>query len=147
MLKTDKAPKSDEQYFELVRQFPLRPIRSREQLRHASAMASRLVVMRRRTRPVKDYLAVLSRLIKEYEDRTVPYDGLPEHEMLEMLIREKGVSQEDVAKATGIANSTLSNVLHRKRALTRDHVERLCAYFHVGPGAFIGPRPRSRRTP
>jgi antitoxin component HigA of HigAB toxin-antitoxin module len=45
-----------------------------------------------------------------------------------------------VANATGIANSTLSNVLHGKRTLTRDHIERLCGYFRVGPDAFMAVR-------
>ena len=34
--------------------------------------------------------------------------------------------------------STLSNVLHGKRHLTRDHIRRLAKHFEVDPGVFHG---------
>jgi HTH-type transcriptional regulator/antitoxin HigA len=41
-----------------------------------------------------------------------------------------------VAKEAGIAESTISEVLARKRRLNRSQIGKLARYFHVEPGAF-----------
>ena len=58
--------------------------------------------------------------------------------MLESLLTDRSQTQLQVAAATGIANSTLSNVLHGKRQLTRNHIRRLAKHFQVDPGVFRG---------
>ena len=67
--------------------------------------------------------------------------------VLQALETEAGIGEHaslvsrDVALATRvmrIANSTLSNVLHGKRQLTRDHIRRLAKHFKVDPGIFHG---------
>ena len=58
--------------------------------------------------------------------------------ILESLLRDRSQTQLQVAAATGIANSTLSNVLHGKRQLTRDHIRRLAKHFNVNPTVFHG---------
>ena len=56
--------------------------------------------------------------------------------LLESLLTDRGQTQLQVAAATDIANSTLSNVLHGKRQRTRDHIRRLVKHFKVDPGVF-----------
>jgi HTH-type transcriptional regulator / antitoxin HigA len=70
-----------------------------------------------------------------------PKPGQPasDAEVLAFLIQAKGVSQADVAQATRIAESTISEVLAGKRNLNRTHIGRLTHYFHVGPMAFRFP--------
>jgi HTH-type transcriptional regulator/antitoxin HigA len=43
----------------------------------------------------------------------------------------------EVARATKIAESTISEVLSGKRSLNRLHITRLAAYFHVKPEVFF----------
>ena len=50
-------------------------------------------------------------------------------------MKVEGVKQADAARATGIAVSTISEVLAGKRQLSRGHIEKLAAYFHVGVSA------------
>ena len=57
-------------------------------------------------------------------------------EMLRHLIEAKGVSQTEVADATGIAVSTISEVLQGKRTLNRGHIGKLAKYFSVPPDVF-----------
>jgi transcriptional regulator with XRE-family HTH domain len=57
--------------------------------------------------------------------------------MLRHLLEAKGVSQAQAARQTGIAPSTISEILAGTRTLTRGQMEKVCAYFHVGPGVFI----------
>ena len=52
------------------------------------------------------------------------------------LIEAKGVSQTQLSSATGIANSTISEILKGKRFLNRRHVGKLAKYFNVSPGVF-----------
>ena len=57
-------------------------------------------------------------------------------EMPPTLCEEKCVTQQQTAAELGIANSTLSAVVHGKRRFTRDHLRRLSAYFSVPVGTF-----------
>ena len=49
----------------------------------------------------------------------------------------RGVAQAAIAKATGIARSTLSAVLAGRRTLSTANIAALAAYFHVSPSAFM----------
>ncbi len=43
----------------------------------------------------------------------------------------------EVARATGIPRSTITNVLSGRRQISKENVIRLAAYFHVDPGVFL----------
>lgn len=126
-------------YLELVRRFPLRPIRTDPELDRAIAVINQLLDRDDLDSGEDDYLDVLGDLVKSYEDKTnpIPTDDLTDAEMLEHLIEAKGVKQVDVARGAGIAESTLSEVLAGKRKLTRGQVEKLARYFRVEPGVFL----------
>ena len=61
---------------------------------------------------------------------------LPDAELLRHLIDAKGVSQTEVAEGTGIADSTISEVLRGKRFLNRVHIAKLSRYFKVSADVF-----------
>ena len=123
-------------YLALVQSFPLRPIRSEKELDSAIRRIDALLDQKRRTRAEEDYLEVLGNLVECYEAEQYPEQPVSDAAMLRHLIDAKGVPQAEVARAAGIANSTISAVLHGKRSLSRDHIGRLAAYFHVAPGVF-----------
>ena len=125
-------------YFKLVKRFPLRPIRSEEQLKEAietvDALIDRFGTL---DNFEKDYLDVLGDLVEKYESAHDAMDSsIPDHEMLKYLISEKAVTQVEVARSTGIAESTISAVLSGERKLTREHVGRLAKFFGVGARVF-----------
>jgi len=126
-------------YFELIKQFPLRPLRNEKDLDQASKIVDRLAVRKSLDRAERDYLDVLSELIGRFEDQHYEIEPLPDGEMLRFLIEQSGRPQVHLARATGIANSTISAVLSGKRDLTRQQVMKLSAYFHVDPGVFLVP--------
>ncbi len=64
-------------------------------------------------------------------------DDLTDAEMLKHLLEAKDVTQVEVARATGIAESRISEVLSGKRRLTRRQIEKLAVYFHVMPAVFL----------
>jgi HTH-type transcriptional regulator / antitoxin HigA len=123
-------------YLALVQSFPLRPIRSEKGLDSAIRRIDALLDQKRRNRAEEDYLEVLGNLVERYEAERYPEQPVSDAAMLRHLIEAKGVPQTEVARATGIANSTISAVLHGNRTLSREHIGRLAAYFHVAPGVF-----------
>jgi HTH-type transcriptional regulator / antitoxin HigA len=131
-----KAGRKRNPYLDLIRRFPLRPIRSEEQLDEATKVIDSLIDRGDLEPEEKDYLDVLSDLVEDYEQHEHPVRPASDAEMLRHLMEAKQVSQSEVANATGIAVSTISEVLTGKRLLNRSHIGKLARYFHVKPGAF-----------
>jgi HTH-type transcriptional regulator / antitoxin HigA len=140
------ARRVQDAYLDLIRQLPLRPIRSEAELDQATAVLNGLLDRDQLDAAEQDYLDVLGDLIERYEDaaHSIDTSDLTDAEMLAHLIEAKGVKQADAARATGIAFSTISEVLAGKRQLSRRHIEKLAAYFHVGVSAF-GPAGQDER--
>jgi HTH-type transcriptional regulator / antitoxin HigA len=132
---TGRGKKKD-LYLELVLHFPLRPIRSDKDLNAAVKMVDSLLDRKDLALEEADYLEVLGDLIEQYESEAHPIAPVSDVEMLRHLIEAKGVSQTEVSKATGIADSTISEVLRGKRSLNRHHIGKLVKYFHVSPDVF-----------
>lgn len=130
--------RAGDSYLALVREYPLHPIRSDEDLDRAIEVLDSLLA--RKEPPdaqERDYLETLIVLIGLYEDEHVPMPEVSGAEMLHYLLGEHDKTISQVAKDTGIAVSTLSAVLRGKRELNRGHIERLAPYFGVEPGVFL----------
>jgi HTH-type transcriptional regulator/antitoxin HigA len=128
--------RGQDRYLELVRLFPLRPIRTEDELDAATAVIHMLIDQDELSPPEDDYLDVLSDLVEAYEEVHYPMNPAPDADMLQFLLEAKGVTQTQAAKGAGIAESTISEVLSGKRKLTRGQIGKLARYFHVGPGVF-----------
>jgi HTH-type transcriptional regulator / antitoxin HigA len=124
-------------YFALIRRFPLRPIRSDEELDRAVAVVDALLDRDDLAAEERDYLEVLGDLVEKYETENHPLPGVSDAEMLRHLIEARGESQAQVAAGAGIAASTISAVLTGKRGLNRKHVTALARYFSVSPAVFL----------
>jgi len=124
-------------YLELIRTFPLRPIRTESELGRAETVLHQLLDADHLSPAEEDYLLILGNLIEEYEKVAHPSEPLPPHEMLAASIEAKGVTQSEVSRATGIPVSTISEILSLKRDFNVSHIEKLCAYFGLGPLAFL----------
>jgi HTH-type transcriptional regulator / antitoxin HigA len=136
MSTTARQAKARDLYFELVLQLPLRPIRSDKELNAAVKMVDSLLDRTKLAPEEEDYLEVLGDLVEQYESEAHPMAPVSDVEMLHHLIEAKGVSQTEVSKATGIADSTISEVLKGKRSLNRSHIGKLARYFSVSPDVF-----------
>jgi len=138
-----------EPYLDLVRRFPLRPIRSERELSRAIKVIDALIDRSSLGTPERDYLDVLSNLVEAYEEEHYPIAKVSDARLLRHLLEARAISQTEVAKATGIATSTLSAVLQGVRQLTREHIGLLAKYFHVVPGVFLfgeqAPEPKKAR--
>src|SRR5688572_27124346 len=102
---------ADDRYLELVRRFPLRPLRSDAELDRAIAVINSLIDRDRLEPGEEDYLDVLGDLVEKYEDEHHPMPPLSDAEMLRYLIESRDVTQVQAAAGTGLAESTISEVL------------------------------------
>ena len=128
--------KQEALYLQLVREFPLRRIRTNAELDAAIAVVDSLIDQDDLSAPEQDYLDVLSDLIEAYEDEAVPMRPVGDADMLRFLIENRGSTQSAVAKQVGIPESTISEVLASKRKLNRKQIGKLAQYFRVEPGVF-----------
>jgi HTH-type transcriptional regulator/antitoxin HigA len=136
--KARRSPPGD-RYFELVRRFPLRPIRSDSELDAAIAVIDSLLDRADLDPAEEDYLDVLGDLVKRYETEAHPMPPVSDADMLRYLIETRETTQTKVSGATGIAESTLSEILAGKRGLNRKHIEALARHFKVSPAVFMNP--------
>lgn len=125
-----------DRYLELVQRFPLRPIRSDEELERAIFMVNELIDRDERDADEEDYLDVLSDLVEKYETEQHPIPPASDADMLRYLIESWGVTQAKVAADTGIPESTISEILSGKRGLSRTNIGVLARHFHVSPATF-----------
>jgi HTH-type transcriptional regulator/antitoxin HigA len=123
-------------YLELIRAFPLRPIRSEGELDEAMKILDTLVGKEPLTAAEADYLAVLSDLVEQYEGQAHPIPPASDAELLQHLLEAQDATLDHVAQATGIAPATLAAVLAGRQRLTREHIGMLARYFQVSPGVF-----------
>lgn len=123
-------------YLELIRELPLRSIRTESELDAAETMLHRLLEQRL-DRGAKQYFDALTDLIEVYEDKAHPVPDATEAELLQMLLDSNGLSQTELGRQVGISQSTLSAVLSGVRSLTRDHVVTLARRFNLSPAAFL----------
>jgi HTH-type transcriptional regulator/antitoxin HigA len=129
--------RASDRYLELVRRFPLRPIRSESELDAAIAVIDSLIDTGELSDDETDYLDVLGDLVKKYETEHHPLPPVSGGDMLRHLIEARGTTQARVAAGTGIAGSTVSEILAGKRGLSRRHIEALARHFHVSPAVFM----------
>ena len=128
--------KRQDRYLELIRQFALRPIDNDRELEAAIAVVDQLLDQSKLTKPEQDYLDVLSDLIESYEDKNIPESSVSDSAMLQALIELKEITQTELAHQTGIAESTISEVLKGTRKLNRRHIGKVAGFFEIDPGVF-----------
>jgi HTH-type transcriptional regulator / antitoxin HigA len=126
-----------DRYLALVREWPLRPIRTEAELDRAIARLDALSDREALSPEEHDYLLVLAGLVERYEDEHHPIPAVTGVPMLRYLIESRGVPQARVAAGAGLAESALSEILSGKRKLGIKAITALAGFFKVDPGLLI----------
>jgi HTH-type transcriptional regulator/antitoxin HigA len=141
--KEEKEMSTVTGYRQLLTKYAPQPIRSQKAYEQALAQLEMLMVPR--PNAARSLLIeVLATLIEKYESREHPTPEVTPAQMLATLLRTKGVKPADVAKTTGIPTATLSNVLARRRGISKQNAFKLGEYFGVSPIVFLGGEPREK---
>ena len=136
--KAGAVAHASESYLELVRECPLRIIHTESEYRHAIAMLDLLSDRGpERTTGETEYLLALAFFVEKYEKAHESMPAATGVEMLGYLIETHGVKQGDVAAGTGLADSTISEILAGKRKMNVKHIEAMSRFFKVEPAVFL----------
>lgn len=126
--------KSRDAYMELVLDFPLASIKSNEHLAEAQRVIDVLLARDKLDEGEETYLEALSDLVGSYEDEQHAIQPASDADMLRHLVEARGVSQVQLSRDTGLAKSTISEVLAGKKPFSRKMIHVLASYFHVDIG-------------
>lgn len=144
MRKTQTSPVCEtlgDDYFDLVRRFPLRPIRNRDQYDQAGEIHYQLVSKaddRDLSDGERDYSDALGRFIRDYDE--VHFSLGPKMtplEALQYIMSETGMKPVDLGRLLGSGSGQASLILNGKRELSKANIRRLAEHFHVSPALFI----------
>jgi HTH-type transcriptional regulator / antitoxin HigA len=81
-------------------------------------------------------LALLSRLIEDYEDRTFPLPDSPPYRTLQFLMEQNDLRHADLVSIFG-SRSRVSEVVNGKRPISKAQAKALGEFFKVSPELFI----------
>jgi HTH-type transcriptional regulator/antitoxin HigA len=85
-----------------------------------------------------DYLAIMAKLIEEYETETVPEPkSVRGIEAVKFLLGEHGLSADDLGELLGVNRSVAYRILKGARNLTADHIKKLATRFSVSTDLFL----------
>jgi HTH-type transcriptional regulator/antitoxin HigA len=105
--------------------------------RRALRVIDSLMKKARLTKAEGKLLDLLAKLVDDYEETIYPTPNVPPAEILAHLLEARGGSQAELARQTGVARSTISEVLKGKRRLSVDNAFRLANFFHVDATLFL----------
>lgn len=100
-------------------------------------MIDRLIDLGELALEQRDYLAVLSSLVEDYEDEHASLPELAGVDALRFLIEENELSQSQLSKQTGVPETTLSEILNGKRGISPKVRAVLAERFKTDPALFV----------
>jgi len=112
------------------------PITSEEQHEQYLSVMDKLASKDSPTREEEKYAEVLMTLIEAYEEQRHSVPDASPVEVLRTLMEANELRQKDLVPIFG-SESIVSEVLHKKRALNKNHIEKLSKRFHVSPAVFF----------
>ncbi len=136
----NRAANRKDDYLDLVRQHPLKKIRTESDHAEALKASGRLIALERKLSSGEgEYLDALVILIREYEaghhDSSLPKaKGV---DVLKHLMAGHGMTQRQLAGLLDVGESAASMILSGARELTKSHIVVLARRFGVGVGAFF----------
>jgi HTH-type transcriptional regulator/antitoxin HigA len=129
---------ASDDYLDLIKELPIRPITSAREHRAAQAILDRLIGREDLSKGQLDYLAALVRFVEDYERErfTLGTKRLTPIELLRHLMEENDMNTSDLGYVLG-SRGLASEVLNGKRGLSKTLIRRLSERFHLDPSLFL----------
>jgi HTH-type transcriptional regulator/antitoxin HigA len=128
-----------DRYLELVRQFPLRPIRTKREYLAATKVMEALAVRGEDdlNHDELDYLDVLTNLVEAFDKEHCPepVEGTP-LERLKALIEESGTTTANLGRLLG-SSGLASQIMLGRRQLSKTHIRILSKHFKLSADYFL----------
>jgi HTH-type transcriptional regulator/antitoxin HigA len=141
--KAARGGRASEDYIDLVRAMPIRPLKTRTEYVAAQRVLDRLIGREGLTPGETDYVAGLARFVEDYErqHRMGLLRRLSAIELLQHLMEENGMNTSDLGDVLG-SRGLASEVLTGKRGLSKMLIAKLAERFNIDPGLFLDARDR-----
>lgn len=126
-------------YLDLVREFPLRPIRNKAEYRHARRVMEGLAVRNEGSLEPgeQDYLDMLSLVIEQYDRANRPKVGRTDAiGVLKFLMEENRMNVTALGDLIG-SKSLASSILSGRRGLSKAVIAKLARRFSVDASVFL----------
>jgi HTH-type transcriptional regulator / antitoxin HigA len=129
-----------QEFDQLCRLLPPRPLRDEHDLDNATELAHALAVLSARSDGQNDYLETLSLLIEHYEHEhwAIETDGVDAVSLLRRLMNDHAMNAGDLGRLMGDP-AAMVEVLDGRARLDPDQMRRLGDHFRVDPGLFLRP--------
>lgn len=112
-------------------------IETEEENEHFLAEAEKLIDKGDRRSPEEDkLLELMTTLIEDFEEKHYPIPEAPPHEVLQELMRSRGLRQRDLLEIFG-SDGIASEVVNGKRNISRNQAKALAEFFRVPVDLFI----------
>jgi len=112
------------------------PITFERQHEQYLSVLDKLAAKDNQTSEEEKYAEVLMTLIEAYEEEHHSIPDASPVEVLRTLMDANGLRQKDLVPIFG-SESVVSEVLHKKRDLNKNHIEKLSKRFHISPAVFF----------
>jgi HTH-type transcriptional regulator / antitoxin HigA len=133
--------KISDSYLELVKAFPLRPIRSGSEYAQATRVMEKLAVRGEDDLDdgERDYLDALDEFISAYDRSRLPtgIDRRSPLERLSAVLEHSGTTPAQLRRILGCSQPLVSMILHGQRELSKDNIARLANHFKLGVAYFF----------
>ena len=123
-------------YGALLHEIQPEVIHSEQQNAKFIAMLEKLTSLKKVTQAQKKLIELLTVLVGEYESKHYPVPDAGPLDIIRHLMEQHGLRQKDLVDVF-VTESIVSDVLNGKRELSKEHIMRLSARFHVSPSVFF----------
>jgi len=123
-------------YGALLKETQPEVIHSEQQNEKFIALLERLSALEKATPAQEKLIELLIVLVEKYESKYYPVPDAGPLDIIRHLMEQRGLRQKDLVDVFG-TESIVSDVLNGKRDLSKDHIMKLSARFHVSPAVFF----------
>ena len=123
-------------YSQLLVEYQPKVITTEAEYDQALETVEKLMADQQRTPEQTAILQLLVTLIEEFETKHYPIEPSSPHAILEHLMDARGIKQSDLVGIIG-SKGVVSEVVNRKRAISKAQAKALGELFNVSPALFI----------
>jgi HTH-type transcriptional regulator/antitoxin HigA len=123
-------------YSQLLVEYQPKIITTEAEYDQALETVEKLMADKQRTPEQTAILQLLVTLIEEFENNQYSIEASSPYAMLEHLMDARGIKQSDLVGIIG-SKGVVSEVMNRKRAISKAQAKALGEFFNVSPALFI----------